>query len=384
MRVLFCSIFFLLSTLSGFGQASDSARKDRSVPAWRVGVRGHYGFIMPHRRGMRHLVKGHIRSGALVLERPTRGAKEWQSEYMRPSWGLTLVYTDLGNPEMLGKGIAFFPYLDFPLWRKGRGGLFFRAGSGFGWIEKPFDRLENPKNIAIGSQGNITFDFMLHAKLGLPGPWSISAGFSFDHFSNMAVQMPNLGINLPSLQLGLFRGLGPPRELKEQKGAPRSLDLDKRGMREDEPPWRYSLAIAGGVKGVAPPNGRLFPALSLMGFVGRDISAKSQLGVGPDIEWNSSLRYLISEERSEGKELPVTHDGRIGVKAAYALVIGRLRLIGQWGVYLHNEYGEQGPFYHRFGVRYDLRRWVINGTLKTHFAKADHFELGIGYRLGGE
>ena len=333
---------------------------------------------------MRHLVKGHIRSTALVFERPTTGRKEWQSEYGRPSWGLTLVYTDLANPEMLGKALAIFPYIDFPLLRKGNGGLFFRAGTGYGWIQKPFDRLDNPKNVAIGSQSNITFNFMLHGKWNLPGRWSMRGGLSFDHFSNMAIRMPNLGINLPSVQLGLMRGFGPARELDDGKGDRRSLDLNKRGDSEEETPWRYSLAVAGGVKAASPPNGRLFPTVSLMGYLGRDISPKSQIGFGPDLEWDRSLRYLISEEGSEGNGLPVTHDGRLGLKAAYALVIDRLRLIGQWGVYIHNKYGKQGPFYHRFGIRYDLNALVINGTLKTHFAKADHFELGVAYRFGGE
>jgi hypothetical protein len=278
---------------------------------------------------------------------------------------------------MLGKAGALFPYIDFPLISGERASLAFRAGSGFGWVEKPFDRLENPKNIAIGSRSNITFSFMLHGKFDLPGRWGVSAGLSFDHFSNMAVRMPNLGINLPSAQFGIYRGVGKARGLDE------GVKSEEKDPFEDMTGKLRGSVIGGaGVKGVAPPDGRLFPAVSFMGSLGQRVTAKSMLGGGMDLEWNASLREVIVDDGGDSEELPLTHEGRVGLKAAYTLVIDRLRLIGQWGVYLHNAHETEGPFYHRFGVRYDIDRWIINGTLKTHFAKADHFEFGLGYRFG--
>lgn len=378
MRPFLLSLFLL--SLSTPTQALSNEEAQDSLPSWRIGTRAHYGFIMPHRRGMRHLVKDHIRSFSLSLERPTTGEKAWQQEYLCPSWGLNLIYSDLGNPEMLGKAMALFPYLDFPLIKGEKSGLYFRTGTGIGWIEKPFDRLENHKNIAIGSQGNVTFNFMLHGKWRLPGRWELSGGLAFDHFSNMAVRVPNLGINLPNAHIGIAKGIGKKRGSENARS---SSAQDEEDPATD--PWRFSLIGGGGMKGISPPDGKLFPALSLMGLASKRVSDKSALGIGPDLEWNSTLRRVISEDGSDGEELPSHYELRVGIKAAYTLVIERLRLIGQWGYYLKNEHEEEGPFYHRFGVRYDLDQgWVLNGTLRTHFAKADHFELGFGYRFGGD
>lgn len=336
---------------------------------------------------MRHLIKGHVRSQSLFLECMTTGKKEWARTYRRPNWGLSLVYTDLANPEMLGKALSFFPYLDFPLWVRGSGArglhegvLFFRVGTGVGWIEKPFDRLENPKNNAIGSRGNVTFSFMLHGQWTIAGRWGMSAGLGFDHYSNMAIRMPNLGINLPSARLGVHRSFGAEKELPAQEPIPEEpLDSSEPSL---EGLVHHATVIgAGGVKAASPPNGRLFPAFSLMGLFGRELSQKSDLGLGVDLEWNRSLRYMISEDGSEGKDLPLTHDARVGVKAGYGMKIGSLKLIGQWGAYLHNEHSKVGAFYHRFGLRYRSGSFLVNGTLKTHFAKADHFEIGVGYRF---
>ncbi len=378
--LLFC---FLLLELPASSQKADTSGEEGRIPSFRLGARGHYGFIMPHHQKMRHLVQGHVRTAALFIERPTSGRKAWQRNYRRPSWGITASYTDLGNPEMLGNAFALFPYLDFPLLKGNAGGLFFRAGTGFGWIQKPFDRKENYKNIAIGSKANITFSFMLHGKWSLPGRWSLSAGLALDHYSNMAIAVPNLGINLPALQLGLARGVGGDRRVGGPRGKKGALDLDKRGIGGQEDPWRITLTGGAGVKGASPPNGELFPAVSLMGYLGRNVSQKSQLGIGPDVDWDRTLSYLAAEgdPETEPEDFGISEESRVGVKAAYALVIDRLRLIGQWGVYLYNPYEKEGPFYHRFGVRYDLGRLLINGTLKTHFANADHFELGVGYRF---
>jgi hypothetical protein len=39
-----------------------------------------------------------------------------------------------------------------------------------------------------------------------------------------------------------------------------------------------------------------------------------------------------------------------------------------------------GALYHRFGLRYSFARSLYAQlTLKTHFAKADYGEIGIGY-----
>ena len=49
-------------------------------------------------------------------------------------------------------------------------------------------------------------------------------------------------------------------------------------------------------------------------------------------------------------------------------------------LYLRDRYRPNGPLYHRIGFRYQLKNGLYgNVTLKSHWAKADYMELGIGY-----
>jgi hypothetical protein len=50
------------------------------------------------------------------------------------------------------------------------------------------------------------------------------------------------------------------------------------------------------------------------------------------------------------------------------------------GVYLRDVYNPDGRLYHRIGMRYHAtKHWSANLVLKSHWAKADYVEYGIGY-----
>ena len=79
------------------------------------------------------------------------GNKKWQQSYNYPKTGFSAVAINLGNEKELGMGLGIFPFIELPInqrkinWR-------FKIGYGLGYIEKPFDRKTNYKNVAIGSQ----------------------------------------------------------------------------------------------------------------------------------------------------------------------------------------------------------------------------------------
>jgi len=50
------------------------------------------------------------------------------------------------------------------------------------------------------------------------------------------------------------------------------------------------------------------------------------------------------------------------------------------GVYMRDRYRPNGLFYNRIGFRYQLTSGLYgNITLKSHRAKADYMEIGLGY-----
>jgi hypothetical protein len=71
---------------------------------------------------------------------------------------------------------------------------------------------------------------------------------------------------------------------------------------------------------------------------------------------------------------------QIGAYAAYLVPLDRFHFVFGMGAYIRDKYSPEDPVYHRIGARYYLKNGIIfNLTLKSHFARADYLEYGIGY-----
>jgi hypothetical protein len=60
--------------------------------------------------------------------------------------------------------------------------------------------------------------------------------------------------------------------------------------------------------------------------------------------------------------------------------LDKLTLVAGMGVYLKDRYDSDNEIYHRVGMRYQCDNGLLlNVVLKSHWAKADYAEWGIGY-----
>jgi len=137
--------FFLLVFIKGFTQ--------ESINSFGLKETFHIGSILPHRSEVNEIIEGHSFAYELSFVKPTIGKKEWQQLYKYPQVGISGLFMNLGNPKELGNAYGVFSFIDMPLnqrkinWR-------LKLGYGLGYIEKPFDKTTNYKNIAIGSHIN--------------------------------------------------------------------------------------------------------------------------------------------------------------------------------------------------------------------------------------
>ena len=73
---------------------------------------------------------------------------------------------------------------------------------------------------------------------------------------------------------------------------------------------------------------------------------------------------------------------RIGIFAGHELFINKLSLLTQLGYYVYYPYDFEGRTYFRIGLkRYFGEKLFGALTLKSHGAKAEAVEFGIGIRL---
>ena len=139
------------------------------------------------------------------------------------------------------------------------------------------------------------------------------------------------------------------------------------------------MVLAAGTKEIYPPdNGKFFSA-SLIVSRKHKVSHKSRIGYGADVFYDDALNTLIEiQDKAPSDVAPF----RAGVHFCYELLISRVSAIFNYGLYVVDPYGGQGLQYHRIGLRYSVNEnLLLNLSMKTHFAKAEYVEWGLGWRF---
>ncbi len=327
-----------------------------------------YGFLIPHHQNMLYMVKGHIYGLEADLSKQTCGKKMWEEIFYCPQIGLCFYYINLANPKELGEGYGFSPFVNFPLFPKGRTKYFLRYATGIGYVTRVFDRVENNKNFAISAHVNAFIQLRLNTRFNLCREFFAEAGLGMAHFSNGASKAPNLGINLPTVSLALGVNGGKP----QKKGHCDTLCCAERKK-------EFSVLLAGGIREINPPGGKKYGAFTFSVNRHKVISLKSRFGYGVDICYNSANQFDLEKDSTfKGTAGNFT----AGAKLCYELRLGKIGIPIEMGLYAYNLMKNNGDFFHRIGTKYYVNRnWVIFSTLKTHFAKADYIEWGAGYRF---
>ncbi|MFH0865168.1 MAG: acyloxyacyl hydrolase [Bacteroidota bacterium] len=319
---------------------------------------------------MQHLNTGHFSAYEINFNMQTHGEKKWHALYKYPVIGGAVWYADLANPDMLGKAVAVYPYMNFHLYHSKCFYLNYRFGLGLGYISKPFDYIDNYKNIAIGSRLNAAINMFYELKWFVAKKISLTSGIGLTHFSNGSFKTPNLGINIPTVFAGIAYYLPYSENIiadtswKQMKGKKSSL----------------RLLLAGGMKQIYPAEGDTYGVFMISLNYTKALSYKREFAVGMDVFLDYSDKRSIKR-----KDIPLNSDFGIlkpGVYAGHNFIFSRLHLLMHFGYYLYAKDKSDGMIYSRFGLEYDFSRTCFARlALKTHFGKADFVEWGIGYRF---
>lgn len=340
----------------------------------------HSGFIVPHAAQMVHLIQGHSLAGDFLVEKRTIGNRPWQEHYGFPSHGISLFYNYTGNPAAFGTFTSLGYSLRLPLdkfkvieSKKELNGFSIRnmhdiiLGIGPGYSTKIWDLRENHQAPVLGSHINVALSIQYQVKIPLSSKVNLASGLRITHFSNGAFQIPNLGANNVSIYVGCtFHHSGLPQAF--------TANVPEQKFKKST----STLAFSFGMKEIQPPLGKKYETFTLSFLQDRRVTYKSSLGLGLDAFYNTSLKPLMERYKNE---TPTTIKVmQLGALLSYSLHFNLVELKIQQGFYLKDNWKNDGVLYHRFGLRYRFSNHCFAQLmLKTHFAKADYGEVGLGY-----
>ncbi len=326
----------------------------------------HYGFISPHNVLVNEIVKGHTQMTEFSFFKQTTGKNQWEQFYNYPKIGISSVVINSGNDESLGNIYGLFPFVEFPLnhWKIKWN---IKFGYGVGYIEKPFDRVTNYKNLVIGTHLNALIFFDNNWSIPVSKNLNTSVGLSLTHFSNGSIKRPNLGINIFAMNVGLNYNFGN-TTLNEKSDEKRDRNLSQ------------MVVATTGFKEIDPIGGNKYMVYNVSYNAIKVVSNKSSFGVGADFFYNSSLEPLIV--RLQNEDLGKKGNINVGLSGIYSLDLGKISMLFQTGGYVYRSYLQDKAVYTRIGTRYRFSgKLFFNLSLKTHFFVADFIEYGIGYKF---
>lgn len=333
------------------------------------------GNIAEHNSDILHLIKGHPEGYIISWNKKTFGFKDWEQRFNYPDYGVTYAYQNMKNPDVLGTVASLYAHYNFYFFKRH---LMFKVGQGLAYANNIYDKETNFRNVAYGSHiMSSTFAMLGYKKERIFNKFGLQAGLTLIHYSNANVKAPNTSTNTLAFNVGVTYNLNEIEPNYQQTLS----DTDRKFTQ----PIKYNVAFRFGINESDVVGSGQFPFYIASVYADKRINRKSALQLGTDVFFSKFLKELIYYKSVSFPEEDVSADDdykRVGIFAGHELFVNKTSLLTQFGYYVYYPFDFEGRTYLRIGLkRYFGKTFFGALTLKSHGAKAEAVEFGVGVRL---
>lgn len=206
--------------------------------------------------------------------------------------------------------------------------------------------------------------------------FGLQAGISIIHYSNANIKAPNTSTNTFAFNVGA-------NYLFDHENKPEYIPSSEE--KKFTEPIKMNVVFRSGVNESDINDMGQFPFYVFSGYADKRLNRKSAVQFGADVFLSKFLEELIYFYSVAYPELGVSGDEdwkRIGIFVGHELFINKMSFITQLGYYVYYPYDFEGQVYNRIGLKRYFGDHIFGAiTLKSHAAKAEAVEFGIGVRL---
>lgn len=302
------------------------------------------------------------------------GQKAWHEWQNFPMVGVSLLYLDLGEPQSIGVAIGLCPTIDFKMAKIGPLSITSQVGTGIGYLTRHYDQFDNPAYNAIGSHFNCMLHLKLRADVPLTPTIKAHLGGSFTHFSNGGARLPNFGMNIPAVEMGIRWAL-------DTEGVFIRHNLPKTTTKK----WGVNM-VAGMALSSSNTRGPKYPIYNTSIAAVRYLSQINRLHLGVGYEQNR----LVAEF---GLHAPFFASQRKAFVAGQRwtafvedeVLFGRVAMVFQSAIYFKKFEGVRNLWFNKLGLRVYLppigrpkTQFHVGFALKAHLATAEYIAFTGG------
>jgi hypothetical protein len=304
----------------------------------------------------------------------TLGEKPWQKPMNFPEIGATLSFFYFADNKIFGDAVSAMVFGKFFMVRSRVADFYMRIAGGYGYLTQRYNSETNPVNTLISTPVNLAIQLRMGLDWKIDKYIQLNTAISFNHFSNSAMVLPNYGLNMPNVSLGL-RIFPHPIEIGY------NCDHDK-SFKKNEVIWKYSI----GVMQLHNFNTRKYPVPGGMIAYARYINYGIKFYGGLSFEYFPAIHdYLVYNDIH-------THYGatfNAAIPSAIVgneFVLGRVSMFYSAGAYLYKNTATITPIYFKVGMNVYFAilkkpkgvQFFFGNNVKAHTNVAQYNEYSVG------
>ena len=350
-----------------------SAQERDSTSLFSIGAKVHRSFIIQHTQKLsREITASNPWMIEADLNWHLRKQHTWEYCHCYPRTGMSFVYTNFDLPRILGSAFSVYAFIE-PFVRADRRLNFsIRFGLGPSFLTRVYDEETNPDNLFFSAP--ISFIAVLNAGANyrLSPHLTLRVAGNYNHISNSGYSEPNLGMNFPSLSMGIDYSF-------------REIDLP---LREPEgsgyiPEKKHRIDVTAGLSAKPTTSGlheKRYPVYVL--GVNYSHAVGRILALNGGLEWvnDRSIYKSLRENNIVNENGSHPDHNRAGMLVGIDWLFGRFIFYQHLGIYVYSPVKAKSKVYQRYGLNFMISRHVFAGVnIKAHGQDADFMDLRAGW-----
>ncbi|MET4545068.1 hypothetical protein ABIE26_002386 [Pedobacter africanus] len=320
-----------------------------------------------------HKLSGTAYGGELIYHMSTTAnPRPWMKMLNLKSLDLVFNYKKMSNivmesdprPDRFGDSYALIAALNFSLLKGKNTELFVTPGLGMGYLGETWFTNEN---VLVGSHLNFSSRIALKLATKIGPATRLSAGLDILHFSNGGTRVPNNGMNISSVSLGLIQSLKT-KSAADTSSWRKPMDYKKHSI---------DIGVNIGRRGVYRSKDGLYKTGLYAGYNYR-LNSVLGFGAGLDAVYYHTIYDPLRNTETYQSKASSFDRWRVGLAVGPDLWMGRMAMSVKYGYYMHYNSLMNIKTYWTPGLKYNVLDWAaVQAKIYIHETEADF--VGFGF-----
>jgi len=338
------------------------------------------GKVWKHTTNFRPTINGPSYAGEINVFKQTDGSKDWQKKLHYPEIGGGFWFVVHHDRDTIGSAFASYIYWKYSLARTKIMDFNLKMGIGLTYTTKKFTKGSNEVHNAIGSNFNAYVQLRFGLEWKIAKPLRLVTAFTYNHYSDGAVKLPNLGINTLTGTIGIIYY----PNIEKYKFKINQDSFSRKPMLKNEIFGRATVGFLDVQNNLIPEKTYLMQSTSI-GYT-RYINITNKFSAAANLEFNFGEPFVYVNTL-ETKETIIKKAGtNLSVSVSDEILIGRVAMHLEMGAYLYHTYRLPLPLFFKIGGVCYLPEMgkkkrgqaMVLGNVKAHGATAQLVEFGAG------